>query len=302
MTHFRTFEQHRLLAGVLFIAPALLVLAAILGYPILESFVLGFQRVRLAAGALEKTPVGFDNYVAMFQDGTFLKALANTAYFTFMEVVLVIAISMSIAVLLQHPLGKGGFFRILLIVPWAIAPVANAVLWKWILNSNYGILNTILQAAGVIDRSHVWLGTPGSALNFVLLADVWKSVPFIALLLLAGLQRVPQTLYKAAYMDGADRVQTFLAVTLPSMKGAIAIAVVLQTIWSLRVFDIVFVLTRGGPADGTVLLNFLAYRTTFNFLQIGMGAAIANLIFVATFALAVAYVLLVSTKRGGAVR
>ncbi|WP_246763545.1 sugar ABC transporter permease [Rhizobium sp. 007] len=210
--------------------------------------------------------------------------------------VCVAIISLGIALLLQHPLARHGIFRILLIVPWAIAPVANAVLWKWILNSNYGILNSLLTGLGLIQHNQVWLGTPRSALNFLLLVDIWKSVPFIALLLLAGLQRVPQTLYRAAYMDGASRMQTFLAVTLPSMKSAIAIAVILQTIWALRVFDIVFVLTRGGPADGTVSMNFLAYRTTFNFLQFGSGAAIANLIFVTTFALAVVYIAVISPK------
>ncbi|UXN57663.1 carbohydrate ABC transporter permease [Phyllobacterium zundukense] len=243
-----------------------------------------------------------DNYVLLFSDSTFIKALGNTLYFTAVEVVCVAIIALGIAVLLQHPLGRNGIFRILLIVPWAIAPVANAVLWKWILNSNYGILNSLLTGMGLIQHNQVWLGTPRSALNFLLLVDIWKSVPFIALLLLAGLQRVPQTLYRAAYMDGASRMQMFLAVTLPSMKSAIAIAVILQTIWALRVFDIVFVLTRGGPADGTVSMNFLAYRTTFNFLQFGSGAAIANLIFVTTFALAIVYIVVISPKSTGAGR
>ena len=120
-----------------------------------------------------------------------------------MEVVLVVLISLGVALLLNHPLGRSGFFRILLIVPWAIAPVANAVLWKWILNANYGVLNGLLKSLGLIDSYQVWLGTPFSALNFLLIVDVWKSVPFVALLLLAGLQRVPQSLYRAAYMDGA---------------------------------------------------------------------------------------------------
>ncbi|QPB24299.1 sugar ABC transporter permease (plasmid) [Rhizobium sp. 007] len=296
MSASHTFERHRRLVGVVFVAPALFVLTAVLAFPILESFRLAFQRVRLAGGLLERSWVGFDNYALLFSDSTFIKALGNTAYFTVVEVVCVAIISLGIALLLQHPLARHGIFRILLIVPWAIAPVANAVLWKWILNSNYGILNSLLTGLGLIQHNQVWLGTPRSALNFLLLVDIWKSVPFIALLLLAGLQRVPQTLYRAAYMDGASRMQTFLAVTLPSMKSAIAIAVILQTIWALRVFDIVFVLTRGGPADGTVSMNFLAYRTTFNFLQFGSGAAIANLIFVTTFALAVVYIAVISPK------
>ena len=180
--------------------------------------------------------------------------------------------------------------------------MANAVLWKWILNANYGVLNAILVSLGVIDYNHVWLGTPFSALNFLLIVDVWKSVPFVALLMLAGLQRVPQSLYRAAYMDGAGPAQSFLHVTLPSMRGILAIAIILQTIWSLRVFDLVFVLTRGGPADATVLLNFLAYRVTFNFLDLGYGSAIANIIFALTFLLATLYVWLLWPRQPGGTR
>jgi len=285
-----TFEQRRRRVGLLFVLPALLVLAVVLGYPIVDSVALALQQVSLRSGVVQQSWVGLDNFRRLFADTTFQRAALNTAYFSSAEVVLVTVISLSIAILLNHPIGRFGIFRILLIVPWAIAPVANAVLWKWILHSNYGVLNGVLKALGVIDVYHVWLGTPASALNFLLLVDVWKSVPFVALLMLAGLQRVPNSLYRAAYMDGAGPWQSFLHVTLPTIRSVIAIAVVLQTIWSLRVFDIVFVLTRGGPADATVLLNFLAYRVTFNFLDLGYGSAIANVVFVLTVILAIVYV------------
>lgn len=285
-----TFEQRRRRTGLFFVAPALIVLAAILFYPIVDSILLALQRVQLAGGAVTQEWIGFGNFERLFTDAVFWKAARNTAYFSVMEVVLVTLLSLGVALLLNHPFGRSGLFRILLIVPWALAPVANAVLWKWILNANYGVLNGLLKSLGVIDNNQVWLGTPFSALNFLLIVDVWKSVPFVALLMLAGFQRVPQSLYRAAYMDGAGPWRSFLHVTLPTMRGVIAIAIVLQTIWSLRVFDLVFVLTRGGPADATVLLNFLAYRVTFNFLDLGYGAAIANVIFALTFLLAAAYV------------
>ena len=285
-----TFEQRRRRVGLLFLAPALVVLALVLGYPIVDSIALALQRVQLTGGEIQQSWVGLANFQRLFADATFQRAAANTAIFSVIEVVAVVAISLGIAVLLNHPLGRFGFFRILLIVPWAIAPVANAVLWKWILHANYGVLNGILNSLGIIDYYHVWLGTPVSALSFLLLVDIWKSVPFVALLILAGLQRVPNILYRAAYMDGAGRWQSFRHVTLPTIRSVIAIAVVLQTIWSLRVFDIVFVLTRGGPADATALLNFLAYRVTFNFLDLGYGSAIANVIFGVTMLLAILYV------------
>ncbi|MCW2308934.1 carbohydrate ABC transporter permease [Rhodobium gokarnense] len=292
-----SFERRRRRAGLLFVAPAAIVLLAILAYPIVESFILSTQSVRLVAGGVTKEWNSFGNYIRLAGDETFRRAVVNTVFFSFGEVALVVSISLAVALLLNHPLGRWGFFRIMLVIPWAIAPVANAVLWKWILNSNYGILNGLLKSLGLIEYYQVWLARPWSAFGFLLFIDVWKSVPFIALLLLAGLQRVPSSLYKAAYMDGAGRWQAFRHVTLPTMRGALAIAVVLQTIWSLRVFEIIFVLTRGGPADATVLMNFLAYRVTFNFLDIGYGAAIANIIFALTFLLAITYVWLMQPRK-----
>jgi multiple sugar transport system permease protein len=297
-----TIEQRRRQVGLLFVAPALVVLAGVLGYPIMRSMVLSLQRIRLRGGEFEASWVGLDNFRRLAADDTVRRAALNTAYFSLLEVVLVVAIALVVALLLNHAYGRSGLFRILLVVPWALAPVANAVLWKWILNANYGVLNGVLKSLGLIDTYHVWLGTPFSALNFLLIVDVWKSVPFVALLLLAGLQRVPSILYRAAYMDGAGSWQSFRHVTLPTIRGVIAVAIVLQTIWSLRVFDIVFVLTRGGPADATALMNFLAYRVTFNFLDLGYGSAIANVIFAATFVLASLYVWLLWPRAAAASR
>lgn len=274
-------------------------LAGVLGYPILNSIYLSLQNVRLANGAIEQNWVGLGNFARLTADPVFWKAVGNTAYFTVMEVILVISISLLVALLLNHPFGRSGLFRVLLVVPWAIAPVANAVLWKWILHANYGVLNGLLHSLGLIDQYKVWLGTPFSALNCLLIVDVWKSIPFVALLMLAGLQRVPASLYRAAYMDGAGPVQSFVHVTFPSIRAVFGIAVILQTIWALRVFDLVFVLTRGGPANGTALLNFLAYRVTFNFLDFGYGAAIANVIFAMTFLLASHYVWLLWPRQEG---
>ena len=186
---------------------------------------------------------------------------------------------------------------VILLIPWALAPVANAVLWKWIYNANYGILNTILLQLGVIDQKIVWLGDPFRALNMMLIADAWKAIPFITLLLLAGLQNVPNHLYRAARVDGAGTWARFRHVTLPGLRVPLLVAIVLQSIWALKVFDLVFVLTKGGPADGTVVLNFLAWRVTFNFLDLGYGAAIANVLFVLMFVLALVYVRALDPER-----
>jgi ABC-type sugar transport system permease subunit len=266
------------------------VLAAVLAYPIGMSIYLGFQDVTIAPGGFSGTFVGLDNYTRTLSDPAFAMAFRNSVYFTFVEVVAVVLLSLAVALLLNTPTGRNGLFRVILLIPWALAPVANAVLWKWIYNANYGILNVILLQLGLIDEKVVWLGDPFLALNAILLADIWKAIPFIALLLLAGLQNVPGYLYRAARLDGASTWQRFRFVTLPGLRVPILIAIVLQSIWALKVFDLIFVLTKGGPGDGTVLLNFLAWRVTFNFLDIGYGAAIANILFLLMFLLALAYV------------
>jgi multiple sugar transport system permease protein len=275
--------------GYMLVLPALVVFAAVLVYPIASSIVLSFQNVTTTSGEFGGPWVGLDNYIAAGADPAFGIALRNSIYFTFVEVAGVVGIGLVVAMLLNHPLGRAGFFRVILLIPWALAPVANAVLWRWIYHANYGILNFILKQVGVIDQYRVWLGEPSLALNSLLLADIWKSVPFIALLLLAGLQNVPPILYRAARLDGASTWQTFRYVTLPQMRTTILICVVLQSIWALKVFDLVYVLTKGGPADGTVLLNYLAYRVTFSYGNIGYGAALADILFLIMFVLALVY-------------
>lgn len=276
--------------GWFLVAPAAAILLAVLAWPIADSLLLSFQRVDTGGGEFSGTWVGLGNYTALPSDPAFGVAVRNSLYFTAAEVVLVIGLGLAVALLLNTPRGRSPVYRVVLLVPWAIAPVANAVLWKWIYNSNYGILNGILRGIGAIDENVVWLGAPFRALNMLLVADVWKSVPFIALLLFAGLQNIPPVLYRAARLDGARTWQRFRFVTLPMLRSTLLIAVVLQSIWALKVFDLVYVLTKGGPGDGTVLLNFLAYRTSFNFGELGRGAAIANVLFVFMLVLAIAYV------------
>ncbi|CAN5689331.1 sugar ABC transporter permease [soil metagenome] len=271
-------------------APALLVLLGVLGYPIAASIVLGFQRATIAAGGVQSEWIGLANYERMLSDTTFGIALRNSLYFTLVEVVAVVGLSLGVALLLNHHAARNGFFVVVLLVPWALAPVANAVLWKWIYNANYGILNTILLQLGLVDQKVVWLGDPFLALNMLLIADAWKAIPFITLLLMAGLQNVPAHLYRAARVDGAGAFARFRHVTLPGLRVPILVTVVLQSIWALKVFDLIFVLTKGGPVDGTLVLNFLAWRVTFNFLDLGYGAAIANVLFVLMFVLAMVYV------------
>jgi ABC-type sugar transport system permease subunit len=285
-----SYSRSRLKVGVLLTLPALVVLVSVLAYPIISSLFLSFQEVTLSAGGIVNQFIGLQNYAQVFQDISFRTALVNSIYFTFIEVLAVTIISLLLALILNHPLGRPAFYRVVLLIPWALAPVANAVLWKWIYNANYGVLNAVIVGLGLRQTGIVWLGIPFLALNMILLADVWKAVPFIALLLLAGLQNIPAHLYKAALMDGANNWQQFIHVTIPGLRTSLVISIVLQSIWALKVFDLIFVLTKGGPADGTVLLNFLSWRVTFNYLNIGYGAAIADVLFILMLLLSLVYI------------
>ncbi|MGI9254952.1 MAG: carbohydrate ABC transporter permease [Thermomicrobiales bacterium] len=297
MTASGSWERGRQRTGLVLVLPALVVLAAVVLYPIVRSLVLSLQRSKLGPGGLQTEYAGLDQYRRMAGDETFTLALRHSALFTVGEVVLVIAIALGAALLLHHPLGRSPIFRVILLIPWAIAPVANAILWKWIYNANYGVLNAIVTGIGITERPVNWLGNPNLALRMLMLADVWKSVPFITLLLLAGLQNVPGHLYRAATVDGANAWQRFRFVTLPGLRIPLMLAVVLQTIWSFKVFDLIFVLTKAGPADATLLLNFLAYRVSFNFLDFSYGAAIANAIFVIMLVLAMLIVRLLGPRQ-----
>lgn len=291
------FNRRRYKLGIWFMLPSVVILLVVLAYPIIASFVLSFQRIRFAGQGLDRTFIGFANYSQLFANKTFQESLFRSVYFTLAEVISVLIFAMLVALLLNHPSGRHAFFRVVLLVPWALAPVANAILWKWIYNANYGILNFILLRLGLVEDKVVWLGRPWLALNMILLADVWKAVPFIALLLLAGLQNIPNHLYRAARLDGANAWQRFVHITLPGIKTTIVISVVMQSIWALKVFDLIYVLTKGSPADSTVLLNYLAWRETFSNLNIGYGAAIANVLFIMMFLLALAYIRMLKPRQ-----
>lgn len=284
------YNRNRYRLGVWFTAPSVIVLLTVLAYPIIASLVLSFLRVRFSGQGLSFEFNGFTNYADLLRNQLFREALFRSVYFTVVEVAAVIFLALIVALMLNHPLGRPAFYRIVLLVPWALSPVANAVLWKWIYNANYGILNQSLIGLGLIKENVIWLGTPWLALNMILIADVWKAVPFIVLLMLAGLQNIPSYLYKAARLDGANVWQQFVHVTLPGLKTTLVISVVLQSIWALKVFDLIYVLTKGSPADSTVLLNYLSWRETFSNLDVGYGAAIANVLFILMFLLALVYI------------
>jgi multiple sugar transport system permease protein len=252
--------------ALLLLAPAAFLLVAVTALPMVYVVWLSLQaRSPFRAAAF----AGLDNYLRLAADTRFWNALWNTVYFTAASVTLEIGLGLLIAL----AVARAGRFRPLvygaILVPWAIPTVVSARMWEWMYNPEIGVLNQLLGAR------FNWLGDPDWALHAAIAMDVWKSTPFVALLLLAGLQTIPRDLYRAAAVDGASAWMAFRRVTLPLLVPVILVAVVFRTIDALRVFDAIYVLTGGGPANGTETLSIYAYKVLFQTLDFGYGSALA---------------------------
>ena len=260
--------------GWLLLTPSVLLLLVFLIGPILYALLMSFQRIELTKGPDRVFNYGA-NYVRMVEDQQFWATIPRTVYMAGLTVALSTLVALAIALLLNDSFKGKTLLQVAILVPWAVAPVANGIFWKFIFNGSFGILNAVLLRLGLITEYVIWLDDPFKALNVAVLGDVWKYVPFLALILLAALQGIPQALYRAARMDGASAVQAFIHVTLPILAKTILILVLIQTTWSLQVFDLIYVLTKGGPAQGTVVLNYLVFTQAFENLSLGYSAAIA---------------------------
>jgi ABC-type sugar transport system permease subunit len=233
---------------------------------------------------------GLGNYTDLLGDPTFWVTIWRTLYFTVLSVGLELLLGLGIALLIHaHPPGWK-FLRAALIIPWAVPTIVNGTMWRWIYNADYGALNALLQQLGVIDRYVPWLTDPQTAMNLIILADVWHSVPFIAIILQAALATLPVELEEAAAIDGANALKRLWYVRLPLLRFAILVALVIRSVEAFRVFDIIYVITNGGPAFGTVTISYLTYLETFTFGNIGRGSALSFLISLFTLAMAVIYI------------
>ena len=273
--------------GRLLLLPLVVVLLAVIGWPLLDTFWLSFTDARL--GGQTGTFVWFDNYLHAFRAPAFRRALFVTVVFTVCTVAAEMLIGLGVGLLLNMDLKGQKFMRGLLIVPWALPTVVNAMCWRVIYNPDFGALDAFLQQTGLIGTYQSWLGDPDTALIAIGVADVWKTFTLVAMITLAGLQAVPQELREAAAIDGAGPFKRFCVVTLPVILPPLTIACVLRTIEAFKVFDIIWVMTRGGPLDSTKSLSILVYQEAFSFRHAGYGASLAMLSVAITMLLIGAY-------------
>ena len=269
------------LGGAALLAPAVLYTAAIALLPVLATVWLSFRRQLPIFGISEFN--GLDNYRFLLEDTRFWNALGNTAYFVAVSVSLELLLGLGFALLLNQQFRGRAVARALVLIPWAVPGVAAARFWEWIFNADFGVLNYLLGA-----RIN-WLGDPVWALHAAILADVWKTTPFAVLLLLAGLQVIPEELYRAARIDGASAWQLFRHITLPLLKPVILLVLLFRTMDAARIFDLIFVLTGGGPANETETLVIYSYKLLYRTLQFGYGSTVAVATFLFIFSLSLVY-------------
>lgn len=267
--------------------PAITVLLIVAVYPILRTFWLSLHEMVLTDPGSGYPFVGLNNYVAIFSDKRALTSIIFTLKFTIATVSLELLFGFTAALIMNKAFRGKGLVRAAILIPWAIPTSVSALMWKFIYNDQYGLFNDILYKFGIIDSYKAWLSTADGSFMALVITDVWKTAPYMALLILAGLQMVSEDLYEAAKIDGANVLQRFRYVTLPSVKSTVLVALLFRTLDAFRVFDLVAVMTGG--ANGTESVSIYAYNNLMKFLDFGYGSAMAVLIFIIVFIISLLY-------------
>jgi multiple sugar transport system permease protein len=269
------------------LAPSLAVIALVAAYPILYAVWLSLNEYSVLTPGLSRF-VGLDNYLNALGSAQFWEAMETTVLFTVISVSLELAIGLGMALVMHQAFRGRALLRAVVLVPWAILTVVTAITWRTIFEPELGFVNTMLSALSLPGGDVVWLGEEGYALAVMIFADVWKTAPFMALLILAGLQGIPDELHDAAKVDGANTWQRFRSITLPLLVPAIAVALIFRTLDALRVFDLPYVLTKG--ANGTETLSLVAQTELVANRNTGLGSALAVLTFITVMGISFLYI------------
>lgn len=271
----------------LLVVPGLALLAAVVVYPLITSLVTAFFEQSLLYPGREF--VGFQNIVDVLQ-GEFFTLFGQTMVFTLGTTLIPFVIGFGLALALNTRIAGSKLLRGLMLIPWLVPGVVVSFLWMWIFNANYGVMNALLQSLGLIDDPQAWLAQPGTAMLAVIIAKTWQSFPWMMVMLLAGLQTVPRELHEAAEIDGAGTIRRFFSITVPQMYGIIGLVLLLEFIWNFQHFDIIYVLTGGGPAGSTQTFATAVYETAFHGFDLGKAGALGLLWLLLLMVLVVVYV------------
>lgn len=279
----------------LLLFPALLFTVFVLAYPLLQNLYNSVHSVSLVRGTGDW--VGLDNFERVFQDSVFWLAFWNTLAYAVIGTTLALVIGLAFALLLNLKIGPiTSVMNVIYTIPWVISPVVAGFAWKWLLNDNFGILNHWLVSLGLVDEEITWLGSADTALACVIIARLWQFYPFAMVMFLAGLQSIPHDQYEAAAVDGATAFQKFFHITLPNLQSVTAVLLLLGTIWSFNDFNIVFVMTRGGPINASMVLPVLVREFSFVQFDLGKGSALSIVIFILLISLSLVYLKIISRR------
>ncbi|MFB6327398.1 carbohydrate ABC transporter permease [Pantoea deleyi] len=279
------------------LAPMLLVMLLLTAWPLVRTIWLSFTDAALIGSGEAPVWTGLDNYLYALGDPDFRASIWRTLYFTVVSVSIEGVIGVLVALLLNQKFVGRNVLRVLVILPWALPTIVNAMMWRLNFNPDYGSINALLTQLGILDGYRSWLGSPDAALNAVMFADIWKNYPLVTLLVLAALQSIPDDLFEAARLDGASAWRRFRAITFPAIVAPLGVALVLRTIDAFKIFDIIYVMTRGGPVDSTKTLSFFVYQESFSYLRAGSGAAYAILMTLMCALLITIYLLMLWHQR-----
>lgn len=286
----RSQEKREQLIGYFFVLPALVYMMAVIGYPIVYNFVLSFQNVTaFTIASPVREFVGFANYKTIFADETMTVALKNTLFYTVVCICFQFTLGFALAVFFNQTFTLAKPVRGLIVVSWIIPITVTALVFKYMLNSEGGIIDGALMKLGLIKQPVGWLLRKETAMWGPIIANTWVGVPFNMLLLSTGLAGIPEELYESAAIDGANGFHRFFRITVPLLKPAIMAVLILGFVYTFKVFDLIYVMTQGGPVNSTEVLSTFSYMKSFVTYNFSQGAAVANVLFVCLFSVAVLY-------------
>ncbi len=278
------------LARVTFLLPAILYMLIFYGYPLFYSIQVSLEKYDLQAEISGIAPfVGLANYITVFQDPTFRVAALHTLLFTVLSIVPQFVLGLALAVFFYRHFPLSRVLRTLFLLPWLLPLIVSGTVWKWLFNETNGLIDQVLSGLHLLPAHFGWLTTPGWALTALIIANIWLGIPFNLAILYSGLQSIAKEFYEAAAIDGANGWQAFRYVTVPLLEPVIGIVLMLGFIYTIKVFDIIYVMTQGGPANDTQTFATWSYTLSFSEQLFGQGAAQANLILVISLAVALLY-------------
>lgn len=278
--------------GYMLVLPTILIISIVSLYPIIRTIWLSLHSMQLQFMSESKF-IGLENYKFLLSDERFWHSVGNTTFFTIVSVIMELVMGILIALLINRPFRGRGLVRASVLIPWAVPTVVAAMMWKFIYDDQLGILNDILVKVGILDSYRTFLGTESSAMWSMIFADVWKTTPFMALLILGGLQTISKDIYESAEIDGANKIRQFFYITLPLLKPTILVALLFRTLDAFRVFDLPWVLT-GGSVES---ISIYAYQSLFTNLDFGLGSALSFSVFVFVMLISLFYIKVLGVKR-----